>query len=162
MPCSPESPPATCRRSRGRRDVVAGVGKPAFVQGDWIKPGAIVLDVVIDHPAEGKLVDDVDFNAARERASWIMPVPGSVGPMIEAMLVSKRCGAAELADPKRPCFRAASLRPIMRLSSMSHARLGFARASFCVVANSHRRTHRFAWRAQYDVVKFTERKLRTL
>ena len=53
--------------------VVAGVGKPKFVQGDWIKPGAIVIDVGINRGADGKLVGDVDFDAAKERASWITP-----------------------------------------------------------------------------------------
>src|SRR5437764_1103617 len=61
--------------------VVAAVGKAHFVRGDWIKPGAIVIDVGINRNAEGKLVGDVDFAAARERASWITPVPGGVGPM---------------------------------------------------------------------------------
>ena len=77
--------------------VVAGVGKAKFVQGDWIKPGAIVIDVGINRLHDGKLVGDVDFDAARERASWITPVPGGVGPMTIAMLLANTLLAAELA-----------------------------------------------------------------
>lgn len=78
--------------------VVAGVGKPRFVQGDWIKAGAIVIDVGINHGADGKLVGDVDLDAARERAGWITPVPGGVGPMTVAMLLANTLSAAELQD----------------------------------------------------------------
>ena len=80
--------------------VVAGVGKARFVQGDWVKPGAIVLDVGMNRTDEGKLVGDVDFDAARERASWITPVPGGVGPMTIAMLLSNTLRAAELAGQR--------------------------------------------------------------
>jgi len=75
--------------------VVAAVGKAKFVRGDWVKPGAIVLDVGVNRTNEGKLVGDVDFDAARERASWITPVPGGVGPMTIAMLLSNTLLAAE-------------------------------------------------------------------
>jgi len=78
--------------------VVAGVGKPSFVQGDWIKPGAIVIDVGINRGADGKLCGDVDFAAARERAAWITPVPGGVGPMTIATLLANTLRAAELQD----------------------------------------------------------------
>ena len=78
--------------------VVAAVGRPSFVQGDWIKDGAIVVDVGINRNADGKLVGDVDFAAARERASWITPVPGGVGPMTIAMLLANTLRAAELQD----------------------------------------------------------------
>ena len=81
--------------------VVAGVGKANFVQGDWIKPGAIVIDVGTNRNAEGKLCGDVDFNAAKERASWITPVPGGVGPMTIATLLSNTLRAAELQDQAR-------------------------------------------------------------
>jgi methylenetetrahydrofolate dehydrogenase (NADP+)/methenyltetrahydrofolate cyclohydrolase len=81
--------------------VVAGVGRPRFVQGDWIKPGAIVVDVGINRGEDGKLVGDVDFDAARQRASWITPVPGGVGPMTIAMLLSNTLRAAELQDAHR-------------------------------------------------------------
>jgi methylenetetrahydrofolate dehydrogenase (NADP+)/methenyltetrahydrofolate cyclohydrolase len=78
--------------------VVAGVGKAGFVRGDWIKPGAIVIDVGINRTAEGKLTGDVDFAAAREVAGWITPVPGGVGPMTIATLLANTLRAAELQD----------------------------------------------------------------
>ncbi len=78
--------------------VVAGVGKANFVQGDWIRPGAIVIDVGINRNAEGKLCGDVDFAGAKERASWITPVPGGVGPMTIATLLANTLRAAELQD----------------------------------------------------------------
>ncbi len=78
--------------------VVAGVGKANFVQGDWVKEGAIVLDVGINRDAAGKLRGDVDFAAASERASWITPVPGGVGPMTIATLLANTLQAAELQD----------------------------------------------------------------
>jgi len=81
--------------------VVAGVGRPRFVQGDWIRPGAIVIDVGINRGDDGKLVGDVDFDAAKERAAWITPVPGGVGPMTIAMLLSNTLRAAELQDASR-------------------------------------------------------------
>ena len=81
--------------------VVAAVGKPRFVQGEWLKRGAIVLDVGVNRVADGKLVGDVDFDAARERASWITPVPGGVGPMTVAMLLSNTLLAAEQQAERR-------------------------------------------------------------
>ena len=81
--------------------VVAGVGRPNFVQGDWLKEGAIVLDVGINRDADGKLCGDVDFAAARDRASWITPVPGGVGPMTIATLLANTLRAAELQDAAR-------------------------------------------------------------
>ncbi|HKP65194.1 MAG TPA: bifunctional methylenetetrahydrofolate dehydrogenase/methenyltetrahydrofolate cyclohydrolase FolD [Casimicrobiaceae bacterium] len=80
--------------------VVAAIGKPRFVPGDWIKAGAIVIDVGINRGDDGKLVGDVDFDAARERASWITPVPGGVGPMTIATLLSNTLRAAQLQDAK--------------------------------------------------------------
>jgi len=78
--------------------VVAGVGRANFVQGNWIKAGAIVIDVGINRGADGKLCGDVDFAAAKERASWITPVPGGVGPMTIATLLANTLRAAELQD----------------------------------------------------------------
>jgi methylenetetrahydrofolate dehydrogenase (NADP+)/methenyltetrahydrofolate cyclohydrolase len=83
---------------RGADIVVAAVGKPRMVQGDWIKEDAIVLDVGMNRLPDGKLVGDVDFDAARERAGWITPVPGGVGPMTVAMLLANTLRAAELAE----------------------------------------------------------------
>ena len=76
--------------------VVAAVGKARFVQGEWLKEGAIVLDVGVNRASDGKLVGDVDFEAACRRASWITPVPGGVGPMTIAMLLSNTLLAAQL------------------------------------------------------------------
>ncbi len=74
--------------------VVAAVGRPGMIRGDWIKEGAIVIDVGINRTAEGKLVGDVDFEGARERAAWITPVPGGVGPMTVAMLLANTVASA--------------------------------------------------------------------
>ena len=78
--------------------VIAGVGRPNFVSGDWIKEGAMVIDVGINRIADGTLVGDVDFDHARERAAWITPVPGGVGPMTIATLLRNTLLAAELRD----------------------------------------------------------------
>jgi methylenetetrahydrofolate dehydrogenase (NADP+)/methenyltetrahydrofolate cyclohydrolase len=78
--------------------VVAAIGMAGFVQGEWIREGAIVIDVGINRGADGKLNGDVDFAAARERASWITPVPGGVGPMTIATLLANTLRAAELRD----------------------------------------------------------------
>jgi methylenetetrahydrofolate dehydrogenase (NADP+)/methenyltetrahydrofolate cyclohydrolase len=78
--------------------LVAAVGKAQFVQGDWIREGAIVLDVGVNRDSEGKLCGDVDFAAAKERASWITPVPGGVGPMTIATLLANTLRAAALRD----------------------------------------------------------------
>ncbi len=81
---------------RGADIVVAAVGRPNFVQGDWIKPGAVVIDVGINRLDNGKLCGDVDFEAAREVAGWITPVPGGVGPMTIATLLENTLQAAKL------------------------------------------------------------------
>ncbi len=82
---------ALCRRA----DVlVAAVGRAKMVQGDWIKPGAVVIDVGINRLDDGTLVGDVDFEAAKERAGWITPVPGGVGPMTIAYLLANTVLAA--------------------------------------------------------------------
>ena len=74
--------------------VVAAVGKAGFIPGDWIKPGAAVFDVGINRTADGKLVGDVEYAKAAERAGWITPVPGGLGPMTIAMLLSNAVDAA--------------------------------------------------------------------
>lgn len=74
--------------------VVAALGKPEFLKGDWIKSGAIVVDVGINRKTDGKLCGDVEFAVAKEKASWITPVPGGVGPMTIAMLMQNTLTAA--------------------------------------------------------------------
>ena len=76
--------------------VVAAVGKAGFVPGDWIRPGAAVFDVGINRNAAGKLVGDVEYEPAARRAGWITPVPGGVGPMTIACLLSNVVAAAFL------------------------------------------------------------------
>ena len=85
------------REEVGRADVlVAAVGKAGFIPGEWIRPGAVVFDVGINRSASGKLVGDVEFEAAAARAAWITPVPGGLGPMTIAMLLSNTLDAAYL------------------------------------------------------------------
>jgi methylenetetrahydrofolate dehydrogenase (NADP+)/methenyltetrahydrofolate cyclohydrolase len=82
-----------------RADIlVVAVGKPGLVPGEWVKPGAVVIDVGISRLADGKLAGDVQFEAAAKRAAWITPVPGGVGPMTVAMLLSNTLQAADLRD----------------------------------------------------------------
>ena len=76
--------------------VVVGVGKPGLVKGEWIKPGAIVIDVGINRLDNGKLVGDVEFAPAAERAGYITPVPGGVGPMTVATLMESTLYAADV------------------------------------------------------------------
>ena len=74
--------------------LVVAVGKPKFIKGEWIKEGAVVVDVGINR-LEGKLVGDVEFDVAAQRASYITPVPGGVGPMTVAMLMQNTLSAYE-------------------------------------------------------------------
>ncbi|WP_168409037.1 bifunctional methylenetetrahydrofolate dehydrogenase/methenyltetrahydrofolate cyclohydrolase FolD [Erwinia amylovora] len=78
--------------------LVVAVGKPGFIPGDWIKPGAIVIDVGINRLENGKVVGDVDFDQASERAAWITPVPGGIGPMTVATLIQNTLQACESND----------------------------------------------------------------
>ncbi|HET7064404.1 MAG TPA: bifunctional methylenetetrahydrofolate dehydrogenase/methenyltetrahydrofolate cyclohydrolase FolD [Rudaea sp.] len=80
---------------RGGDIVIVAVGRPGLVKGDWIKPGAVVIDVGINRIADGRLIGDVDFDGVAERASWITPVPGGVGPMTVATLMQNTVEAAE-------------------------------------------------------------------
>jgi methylenetetrahydrofolate dehydrogenase (NADP+)/methenyltetrahydrofolate cyclohydrolase len=75
--------------------VVAAIGKPEMVRGDWIREGAVVLDVGINRKPDGKLVGDVEFAGAAERARAITPVPGGVGPMTIACLLENTVEAAK-------------------------------------------------------------------
>jgi len=81
----------------GRAEIlVVGVGQPDMVKGAWVREGAIVIDVGINRLADGKLCGDVEFEAARQRAAFITPVPGGVGPMTVAMLMENTLTAARL------------------------------------------------------------------
>jgi methylenetetrahydrofolate dehydrogenase (NADP+)/methenyltetrahydrofolate cyclohydrolase len=74
--------------------LVTATGVPGLIQGAWIKPGATVIDVGITRLSDGRITGDVDFAAARERAAWITPVPGGVGPMTVATLLKNTLTAA--------------------------------------------------------------------
>ncbi|MES1943300.1 bifunctional 5,10-methylene-tetrahydrofolate dehydrogenase/ 5,10-methylene-tetrahydrofolate cyclohydrolase [Salinisphaera sp. PC39] len=78
--------------------LVVAVGKPGLVPGEWVRPGATVIDVGMNRSPDGKLVGDIEFEAAAERAAWITPVPGGVGPMTVAMLMENTLLAAERHD----------------------------------------------------------------
>ncbi len=75
--------------------LIVAVGKPELIPGAWVRPGAVVIDIGINRQADGKLVGDVEFQAASARAAWITPVPGGVGPMTVAMLLKNTLAAAE-------------------------------------------------------------------
>jgi methylenetetrahydrofolate dehydrogenase (NADP+) / methenyltetrahydrofolate cyclohydrolase len=81
--------------------LVAAVGKAGFVPGEWVRPGAAVFDVGINRGPDGKLVGDVEFETAARRAGWITPVPGGLGPMTIAMLLSNTLDAANLRSGGR-------------------------------------------------------------
>ena len=78
--------------------LVVAVGKPVMIPGEWIKPGAVVIDVGINRMDDGRLCGDVEYAAAAERASWITPVPGGVGPMTVATLMQNTLEACESID----------------------------------------------------------------
>ncbi len=85
---------------KGADLVVAAAGKAGLIQGDWIKRGAIVIDIGINRLADGSLSGDVDFKLAKERASYITPVPGGVGPMTVATLMDNTLLALELQESR--------------------------------------------------------------
>lgn len=84
--------------------LVVAVGKPELIKGDWIKPNAIVIDVGINRMTDGKIKGDVEFETAQEKASWITPVPGGVGPMTIAMLMTNTLRATEFIDQQGTSF----------------------------------------------------------
>jgi methylenetetrahydrofolate dehydrogenase (NADP+)/methenyltetrahydrofolate cyclohydrolase len=97
--CHKFTPREVLEQSVRNADIlVVAVGKPGLVPGEWVKPGAVVIDVGINRLEDGRLVGDVGFEAAAERASWITPVPGGVGPMTVATLMQNTLEAAEAAD----------------------------------------------------------------
>ncbi len=83
---------------RGADILVVAVGRPGIIPGEWVKPGAVVIDVGINRLEDGRLVGDVGFEEAAKRASWITPVPGGVGPMTVATLMQNTLEAAEAFD----------------------------------------------------------------
>lgn len=80
---------------RGADILVVAVGKPNFIPGEWIKDGAIIIDVGINRLDDGTLTGDVEYKVAKEKAAWITPVPGGVGPMTVATLLENTLYAAE-------------------------------------------------------------------
>lgn len=88
--------------------VVAAIGRAEMIHGDWIQPGSVVIDVGINRLADGRLVGDVEFAAARERAGFITPVPGGVGPMTVAMLMKNTLAAARRQMLRSPQSRVES------------------------------------------------------
>ena len=82
-------------RVRDADILVVAVGRPGIVPGEWVKPGAVVIDVGINRLDDGRLVGDVGYDAAAARASWITPVPGGVGPMTVATLMQNTLEAAD-------------------------------------------------------------------
>ncbi|GAB4345259.1 MAG: bifunctional methylenetetrahydrofolate dehydrogenase/methenyltetrahydrofolate cyclohydrolase FolD [Gammaproteobacteria bacterium] len=81
----------------GRAEIlVVGVGRPGMIRGEWVREGAVVVDVGINRLPDGRLVGDVEFDSARQRAAWITPVPGGVGPMTIAMLLKNTLHAKRL------------------------------------------------------------------
>jgi len=83
------------RKVKAADIIVAAVGRAGFIKGDWVKEGAVVIDVGMNRGADGKLTGDVDFEEASKRASLITPVPGGVGPMTIAMLLKNTVEAAK-------------------------------------------------------------------
>ncbi|MFC4727623.1 bifunctional methylenetetrahydrofolate dehydrogenase/methenyltetrahydrofolate cyclohydrolase FolD [Coralloluteibacterium thermophilus] len=97
--CHKFTPADELRRHVGEADIlVVAVGKPGLIPGEWVKEGAVVIDVGINRLDDGRLVGDVGFDAASRRASWITPVPGGVGPMTVATLMQNTIEAAEAAE----------------------------------------------------------------
>ncbi|NLW97991.1 bifunctional methylenetetrahydrofolate dehydrogenase/methenyltetrahydrofolate cyclohydrolase FolD [Luteimonas wenzhouensis] len=97
--CHKFTPPEVLRRHVGEADIlVVAVGRPGLIPGDWVKPGAVVIDVGINRLEDGRLTGDVEFEAAARRASWITPVPGGVGPMTVATLMQNTIEATEALE----------------------------------------------------------------
>ncbi len=88
-------------KARNADILVVAIGRGEYVPGDWVKQGAIVIDVGMNRNDEGKLVGDVHYESAKERASWITPVPGGVGPMTIVTLLENTLQAAELHSASR-------------------------------------------------------------
>ena len=99
--CHKFTPRDVLQMQVGQADIlVVAAGRPELVPGEWVKPGAVVIDVGINRMDDGRLVGDVGFAAAAQRASWITPVPGGVGPMTVATLMQNTLEAAEAAESR--------------------------------------------------------------
>ena len=99
--CHKFTPMDVLKRHVGEADIlVVAAGKPGLIPGEWVKEGAVVIDVGINRLDDGRLVGDVGYEEAAKRASWITPVPGGVGPMTVATLMQNTLEAAELADAR--------------------------------------------------------------
>ncbi|TWG92560.1 methylenetetrahydrofolate dehydrogenase (NADP+)/methenyltetrahydrofolate cyclohydrolase [Luteimonas sp. J16] len=97
--CHKFTPREVLQRHVGEADIlVVAVGRPNLIPGDWVKPGAVVIDVGINRLEDGRLTGDVEFAAAARRASWITPVPGGVGPMTVATLMQNTIEATEALE----------------------------------------------------------------
>lgn len=97
--CHKFTPADVLQRHVGEADIlVVAAGRPGLIPGDWVKPGAVVIDVGINRLDDGRLVGDIQFDAAARRASWITPVPGGVGPMTVATLMQNTLEAASILD----------------------------------------------------------------
>ena len=92
-----QRPARPAHRELRRADLLV-VGRRGIVPAEWVKPDTIVIDVAMNRNEAGKLVGDIDFEAARERAGWITPVPGGVGPMTVATLLQNTADAADKRD----------------------------------------------------------------
>jgi methylenetetrahydrofolate dehydrogenase (NADP+)/methenyltetrahydrofolate cyclohydrolase len=91
------------REHVSRADIlIVAAGKPGLIPGEWVRPGSIVIDVGMNRLPDGHLVGDVGFAAARERAAWITPVPGGVGPMTVAMLMHNTLEASRRLQGEPP------------------------------------------------------------
>jgi methylenetetrahydrofolate dehydrogenase (NADP+)/methenyltetrahydrofolate cyclohydrolase len=97
--CCNSATPDLAGKISGADIVIAAIGRPRHIKGAWIKPGAKVIDVGINRLQDGALVGDVEFEPASQRASWITPVPGGVGPMTIAMLLQNTLDICEANDP---------------------------------------------------------------
>jgi methylenetetrahydrofolate dehydrogenase (NADP+)/methenyltetrahydrofolate cyclohydrolase len=97
--CHKFTPHGELRRHVGEADIlVVAVGRPGLIPGEWVKPGAVVIDVGINRLDDGRLTGDVEFAPAAQRVSWITPVPGGVGPMMVATLMQNTLDATEAAE----------------------------------------------------------------
>jgi methylenetetrahydrofolate dehydrogenase (NADP+)/methenyltetrahydrofolate cyclohydrolase len=94
---------ADLREHVSRADIlIVAAGKPGLIPGAWVRPGSAVIDVGMNRTPDGHLVGDVEFDVARERAAWITPVPGGVGPMTVAMLMHNTLQAAQGLSERLP------------------------------------------------------------